>query len=185
MNVRWIGVTALGAIWSVMIACSSEPAKQEVDTAPTVALIASLKAKSLPGLPDPLTPEKALEIEKHRTGPGGFFIEKGCFACHDVSVYGIKSVAAVGPDLSIAVDDVQSRFGMSLDQFFEAPVGTMSVVLTQMVVLTPEEKALAKTKLREAHAEHQRQKASAGARDDDKDDDKDHKDDKDDKERRR
>lgn len=172
MNVRWIGVTALGAIWSVMIGCSSEPATPEVNTEPTVALIASLKAKSLPGLPDPLTPEKAIEIEKHRTGPGGFFIEKGCFACHDVSVYGIKSAAAVGPDLSIAVEDVQSRFGMSLDQFFETPVGTMSVVLTQMVVLTPEEKALAKTKLREAYAEHQRRKTSTGERDDDKDDDR-------------
>jgi hypothetical protein len=30
------------------------------------------------------------------------------------------------------------------------------VVLTQMVVLTPEEKALAKAKLREAHQEYER-----------------------------
>jgi len=182
MHVRWIGVAALGAILSVLIACSAGPGKDEINTAPTVALIASLKAKSLPGLPDPLTPEKALEIEKHRTGPGGFFIEKGCFACHDVSVYGIKSAAAVGPDLSIAVDDVQARFGLSLDQFFEAPVGTMSVVLTQMIVLTPEEKATAKTKLREAHAAYLQRKARGAEHDGKKDDDKD---DKDDRERRR
>ena len=181
MNVRWSGVTALGAILSMLIACSSEP---QTNTDATVALIASLKAKSLPGLPDPLTPEKALELEKQRTGPGGFFIEKGCFACHDVSVYGIKSTAAVGPDLSIAVEDVQSRFGMSLDQFFEAPVGTMSVVLTQMIVLTPEEKAVAKTRLREAHAEHERRKARGG-QGHEAAGDKDDKDDKTEKERRR
>ncbi len=163
MNVRWCGIAALGVVLSVVIACSSAPdTPPQPNTDATVALVASLKAKSLPGLPDPLTPEKALELEKHRTGPGGFFIEKGCFACHDVSVYGIKSAAAVGPDLSEAAEDVQSRFGMSLDQFFETPVGTMSVVLTQMIPLTPEEKAVAKAKLREAHAEHERQEAAGG-----------------------
>jgi hypothetical protein len=161
MHVRWIGVTGLAAIVSGLMACSAGPAEDEINTEPTVKLIASLKAKSLPNLPDPLTPEKALELEKQRTGPGGFFIEKGCFACHDMSVHGIKSAAAVGPDLSVAVEDVQARFGMSLDQFFEAPVGTMSVVLTQMVVLTPEEKTVAKTKLRDAYAEYQRQKQAA------------------------
>jgi hypothetical protein len=151
---RWIAMTVCAAGLAAAIACSSgAPAD---DTAGARELVASLKAKGLPGLPDPLTPEKAREIAQHRTGPGGFFIEKGCFACHDVSVYGIKASAAVGPDLSEAVEDVQSRFGMSLDQFFETPVGTMSVVLTQMVVLTPEEKELAKAKLREAHQEFER-----------------------------
>jgi hypothetical protein len=172
MNVRWTGVMVVGFVLAGAIACSSgEPA---VDPTPTIELVKSLRAKSLPGLPDPLTPEKALELEKLRRGPGGFFIEKGCFACHDVSVHGIKSTAAVGPDLSLAVEDVQSRFGMSLEQFFAAPVGTMSVVLTQMLVLTPEEKTQAMAKLHEAYQEHERRKrGAAGDKDDDKDD-KDH-----------
>jgi hypothetical protein len=133
--------------------CSSGP-----DTSATTALIAELKQKSLPGMPDPLTPEKALEIERWRTGPGGWFVQKGCFACHDVSVYGIKSNAGMGPDLAQAVDDVKSRFGMPLEEFLKQPVGTMTVVLTQMIPLTPEEKTVALEKLLEANREFVRQK---------------------------
>lgn len=175
MHVRGIGLMAMGAILAMATACSSGASPEKaIDTAPTVELIASLKARSVPGLPDPLTPEKAVEIEKLRRGPGGFFVQKGCFACHDVSAYGIKSVAAVGPDLSIAVNDVQSRFGMSLEEFFAAPVGTMSVVLSQMIVLSPEEKTLAMEKLRSANQEFERLKRDKKDKDDndDKDDKK-------------
>ena len=47
---------------------------------------------------------------------------------------------------------------MSLEEFLQAPIGTMSVVLSQMIVLSPEEKALALEKLREAHREFESRK---------------------------
>jgi hypothetical protein len=54
---------------------------------------------------------------------------------------------------------VQTRFGRTLDDFIREPTGTMQVVLSRQIVLTPEEKATAVAKLRDAFAEHQRQKA--------------------------
>jgi hypothetical protein len=165
----FVGIAMLVASVTSSSRCSSgEP---EIDTSATAALVASLRQRSLPGMPDPLTPEKAVEIEKWRTGPGGFFVQKGCFACHDVSVYGIKSAAPAGPDLAIAVEDVKSRFGMSLEEFFQTPIGTMSVVLSQMLALSPEDKALAIEKMREAHRELERRKHDA-ADDEDDDDEK-------------
>ena len=78
------------------------------------------------------------------------------------SSLGVTSPAQIGPDLSIAVEDVQSRFGRTLDDFIDKPTGTMAVVLSRQIVLTPEQKKVAVQKLREAFAEHQRQKAEAG-----------------------
>ncbi|HEX7787720.1 MAG TPA: hypothetical protein VF653_15995, partial [Methylomirabilota bacterium] len=97
--------------------------------------------------------------QKLREGPGAWFVKTGCFVCHSVSVYGVKSPAQIGPDLSTAVEDVQTRFGRTLDDFIDSPTGTMQVVLTRQIVLSKEEKAVAVGKLREAFAEHQRQKA--------------------------
>jgi hypothetical protein len=74
---------------------------------------------------------------------------------------GVKSPAQIGPDLSTAVEDVQSRFGRTLDDFLREPTGTMSVVLSRQIVLTPEEKQIAIQKIREAFAEYQKQKAEA------------------------
>ena len=77
----------------------------------------------------------------------------------------MKSPAQIGPDLSTAVEDVQSRFGRTLDDFLREPTGTMSVVLSRQIILTPEEKAVAISKLREAYAEHEKKKASAAKAD--------------------
>jgi len=150
-----LGAAALlGASISV-VSCSSGKSS-EPDTSATVELVAALKQRSIPGLPDPLTHEKAVEIERMRTGPGGWFVQKGCFACHSVSVYGVTSVTQTGPDLSTAVEDVKSRFGKPIEEFLKEPVGTMTFVLSSYIPLTPEEKAVALQKLREAYAEHER-----------------------------
>ena len=77
----------------------------------------------------------------------------------DTSTHGVKSAANIGPDLSNAVEDVQSRFGRTIDDFLREPSGTMSVVLSRQIILTPEQKAIAIGKLREAFAEYQKQKA--------------------------
>jgi hypothetical protein len=91
-----------------------------------------------------------------REGPGAWFVKTGCFVCHSVSVYGVKSPAQIGPDLSTAVEDVQTRFGRTLDDFIEAPTGTMQVVLSRQIVLDEQQKSEAVARLREAFAEHQR-----------------------------
>jgi cytochrome c2 len=110
---------------------------------------------------DPRTPEELKAEEEMRHGPGAWFVQTGCFVCHSVSVFGVKSPAQIGPDLSIAVEDVQQRFGVTIDAFLANPTGTMSVVLSRQIVLTPDQKAVAVEKLREAFAEHQRQRAAA------------------------
>jgi cbb3-type cytochrome oxidase cytochrome c subunit len=121
---------------------------------------APVPAALVPGVPrtDPQTAEEREQDQKMREGPGAWFVKTGCFVCHSISVYGVKSPAQIGPDLSTAVEDVQSRFGRTLDDFLREPTGTMQVVLSRQIVLTPEEKAVAVQKLRDAFAEHQKQK---------------------------
>ena len=116
---------------------------------------------------DPRSPEELKAEDDMKNGPGGWFVQTGCFVCHSISVFGVKSPAQIGPDLSTAVEDTQSRFGMTIDAFLNNPTGTMSVVLSRQIILTPEQKQVAVQKLREAFAEYQRQRgtdAAAGGR---------------------
>jgi cbb3-type cytochrome oxidase cytochrome c subunit len=123
---------------------------------------ADLPAAYKPGAPrrDPQTEEERAAEERMRTGPGGWFVQTGCFVCHSIEVFGVKSPAQIGPDLSTAVEDVQKRFGRTLDDFLANPTGTMAVVLSRQIVLTPEQKKVAIEKLREAFAEYQRRQAA-------------------------
>jgi hypothetical protein len=94
------------------------------------------------------------EVEKEHQmtqGPGAFFVKKSCFVCHSVSTLGIDAAAQIGPDLALAVQDVQSRFGRTLDDFLARPTGTMEVVLSTMITLTEEERKEAIEKLRHAY----------------------------------
>jgi cytochrome c2 len=120
-------------------------------------------ARYLSGAPriDPRSAEELAAEEAMKTGPGQWFVSTGCFVCHSVAALGVKSPAQIGPDLSTAVEDTQSRFGMTVDAFLANPTGTMSVVLSRQIILTPEQKQVAVQKLREAFAEHQRQRAAA------------------------
>jgi hypothetical protein len=97
--------------------------------------------------------------ETMRTGPGAWFVRTGCFVCHSISAFGVKSPAQIGPDLSNAVEDVQARFGKTIDDFLANPTGTMSVVLSRQIVLSPEQKQEAIRNLRAAFAEYERRKA--------------------------
>ena len=126
---------------------------------------APVPADYRPGIPrtDPQTPEELAEEQRMKTGPGAWFVETGCFVCHSISALGVRSPAQIGPDLSTAVEDTQSRFGRTVDDFLRAPTGTMAVVLSRQIVLTQAQKDVAVQKLREAFAEHQRQKASASS----------------------
>jgi mono/diheme cytochrome c family protein len=106
--------------------------------------------------------EEAEKEERMLKGPGSFFVKKNCFVCHSVSTLGIDAAAQIGPDLALAVEDVQSRFGRTLDDFLARPTGTMEVVLSTMIMLTGEERNEAIEKLRSAYAlKKQEQKKSA------------------------
>jgi hypothetical protein len=120
-------------------------------------------ARYVAGAPrtDPRSPEELAAEAKMKTGPGGWFVQTGCFVCHSIASLGVRSPAQIGPDLSTAVEDVQSRFGMTIDRFLANPTGTMSVVLTRQIVLTPEQKQIAIQKLRDAFSEYQRQRGQA------------------------
>jgi cytochrome c2 len=117
-------------------------------------------AEFVAGVPrtDPQTADEKEEERRMKEGPGAWFVKTGCFVCHSISALGVKSPAQIGPDLSTAVEDTQTRFGRTVDDFLREPTGTMAVVLSRQIILTPEEKATAIEKLREAYAEHERQK---------------------------
>ncbi len=122
---------------------------------------ASVPAAFVSGAPrsEPQTAQEVAEEERMKSGPGAWFVKTGCYICHNISSLGVKSPAQIGPDLSVAVEDVQKRFGRTVDDFLRAPTGTMSVVLSRQIILTPEQKAVAVQKLREAFAEYQKQAA--------------------------
>ncbi|HYL97592.1 MAG TPA: hypothetical protein VEZ90_01460, partial [Blastocatellia bacterium] len=59
----------------------------------------------------------------------------------------------------IAAQDVQSRFGRTLDDFLASPTGTMSVVLSTQIHLTDDEKKQAIEKLKIAFQKWSEQQA--------------------------
>lgn len=97
------------------------------------------------------TKEEIEKEERMKNGPGAFFVKNNCFTCHSVSTLGIEAAAQIGPDLALAVEDVQSRFGRTLDDFLMKPTGTMEVVLSTMIPLTREQRLEAIEKLRMAY----------------------------------
>ena len=101
--------------------------------------------------------EEMEKEERMLNGPGAFFVKKNCFVCHSVSALGINAAAQIGPDLSFAVTDVQSRFGRTLDDFLARPTGTMEVVLSTMITLTDTERKEAIEKIRLANEMKQKE----------------------------
>ncbi|HLE63684.1 MAG TPA: c-type cytochrome [Pyrinomonadaceae bacterium] len=105
------------------------------------------------------TPEEVEREKRMLEGEGAFFVRKGCFVCHSVSTLGVESASKIGPDLSEAVTDVQSRFGKQLEDFLNNPTGTMAVVLSTQIILSPEEKREAVEKLKIAYQKKTEQQA--------------------------
>lgn len=105
------------------------------------------------------TPEEKAKEEQMLHGPGSFFVRKTCFICHDVTILGVESATKIGPDLSIAYADVQSRFGRTLDDFLHNPTGTMSVVLSTQIHLTDAERNEAIATLTAAYQKKKEQDA--------------------------
>jgi hypothetical protein len=106
-------------------------------------------------------PAEARPVAGAHVQGGDWFVQSGCTACHPVSVYGLRTPTVNAPDLSIAVDDVQVRFGRSLEDFLGAPTGTMAMVLASRIVLDDNGRRVAISKLKEVHALHQEQSGAA------------------------
>ncbi len=137
------------AVSLAMLLLSWRPADVPADLRPGAIL------RDLP------TPEEAERERLMREGPGRFFVEKTCFICHDVSSFGIESATKIGPDLALAYEDAPRRFGRTLDDFLMNPSGTMSVVLSKQIQLSPEERREAIRLLKVAHERYLEQKAAA------------------------
>ena len=114
---------------------------------------ATIPIEYIPGnnFKDVPTKEEIEKEERMKNGPGAFFVTKNCFVCHSVSTLGVEAASQIGPDLALAVEDVQSRFGRTLDDFLMKPTGTMDIVLSTMIPLTKEERLEAIEKLRHAY----------------------------------
>jgi len=128
----------------------------------------TIPARYLPGVKftEQQTAEEAEKEKRMLEGEGAFFVKKGCFVCHSVSTLGVESASKIGPDLSEAVTDVPSRFGKQLEDFLNNPTGTMAVVLSTQIILSPEEKREAVEKLKIAYqrkVEQQTQSATTQA----------------------
>lgn len=68
------------------------------------------------------------------------FLEKGCPQCHAITALDVRSPSNAGPDLTLAVSDVRSRFNTTLDEFFRNPTGTMQIVLSAQIRLSDAER---------------------------------------------
>jgi len=106
------------------------------------------------GFKEEVSPEELEREEKMMSGPGALFVEKGCFACHSISVFHVFSPTDLGPDLSNAVEDVPIRFtGRTLEEFLKEPTGTMDFILKTAQYQFEDEKEANEfiEKLKEAH----------------------------------
>ena len=114
---------------------------------------------NLPGS-DPQPEEERRLVEEMGRGPGGWFVRTGCYTCHPVAVFGVKSPTPIGPDLSTAAEDTERRFSRPIDVFVRNPVGTMRAVFARQFMLTPAQKDEAVRQLRAAFAQYEALRAA-------------------------
>lgn len=126
------------AVCLMLAACGGDRSKAAPDAGmPMAGMQAGASAPVTP----PSDPRAAL------------FVQKGCPQCHTISALGVKSPAEIGPDLTFAYADVQSRFNMKLEEFLKNPTGTMQVVLSSQIKLSPEERDSVIHILKQLHEE--------------------------------
>lgn len=98
------------------------------------------------------------EVQSTGDPRAALFLAKGCPQCHSISALGVKSPNDIGPDLTLAYEDVQNRFGMKLEEFLPNPTGTMQMVLGQLIKLSPAERDSVLHVLRRLHEEQESHK---------------------------
>jgi hypothetical protein len=91
--------------------------------------------------PAAANPLLAMQPDSVRTDPRAqLFLRKGCPQCHRISGLGVVAQVEAGPDLALAWEDVRARFNTSLDSFLMNPTGTMQIVLSAQIQLSPAER---------------------------------------------
>ena len=63
------------------------------------------------------------------------FVARGCAECHAIEQLKVKAASDAGPDLTTAYVDVPTRYGVTLEQFFDQPVGIMRIIFGGQVQL--------------------------------------------------
>jgi len=63
------------------------------------------------------------------------FVRRGCADCHAIAALKVKAKADVGPDLTLTYADVQTRYGITLERFFDDPPGIMRVIFGGQIKL--------------------------------------------------
>jgi cytochrome c551/c552 len=109
---------------------------------------------------DPQPEEERRQAEEMGRGPGAWFVRTGCYTCHPVAVFGVKSPTPIGPDLSTAAEDTERRFSRPIDVFVRNPVGTMRAVFARQFMLSPAQKDEAVRQLRAAFAQYEALRAA-------------------------
>jgi hypothetical protein len=109
---------------------------------------------------DPQPEDERRQADEMAKGPGAWFVRTGCYTCHPVAVFGVKSPTPIGPDLSTAADDAERRFSRPIDVFVRNPVGTMRAVFARQFMLTPAQKDEAVRQLRAAFAQYEALRAA-------------------------
>ncbi len=66
----------------------------------------------------------------------GIFVARGCTECHGVWALHLRARSDVGPDLTFAYADVQTRFNENLAAFLHNPSGVMRLMLVEHVHLS-------------------------------------------------
>ena len=111
-------------VFALLTACGKSAPSSKAPAMPTLPGMAAVAPPTITGN----DPRAAL------------FLQKGCPNCHSITALGVTSSSEVGPDLSVAYADVQNRFGVKLEEFLPNPTGTMQMVLSQLITLTPTER---------------------------------------------
>ena len=72
----------------------------------------------------------AAQWDTGQTNPRArLFLARGCADCHAIAQLKVKAKADVGPDLSSSYVQVPYRYGVTLERFFDEPVGVMRMIL--------------------------------------------------------
>lgn len=124
-------------VFALFTACGKSTSSSKAPAMPTLPGMAAVAPPTITGN----DPRAAL------------FLQKGCPNCHSITALGVKSSSEVGPDLSLAYEDVERRFGVKLEEFLPNPTGTMQMVLSQLITLTPAERDSIVHVLKQLHEE--------------------------------
>lgn len=82
------------------------------------------------------------------------FIASHCADCHSLEALRVKAGSDVGPDLTTTYVDVPARYGVTLEKFFDQPVGIMRVIFGGQVQLQRAESDSLIQLFRELYTEH-------------------------------